>query len=338
MSTLCHTLYFDAPYTVAIRSAPQPELPADAVRVATTLSAVSAGTELLFYRGQIPPDLPIDATLPDLQANFAYPLSYGYACVGLVVQVGAAIDPAWRGRRVFAFHPHTSTFVADPAHLLPIPDEITDEQAVLLPNVETAVNFVQDARPLLGERALIFGQGVVGLLTLRLLARFPLCEIAVVDEFAQRLAVAQRWGATATYTPTQLAQATLNPDLILELSSNPAALDGAVQIAGLGTRILVGSWYGTKRATLTLGGTFHRNRIQIISSQVSTIAAPLTDRWDKNRRMQLAWAMLRAIPVADLITHRLPITAAPEAYQLLDQHAATTLQLLFTYPPPPNIQ
>ncbi len=330
------TLYFDAPFAISVRSEPLPELTATSVCVQTTLSAISAGTELLFYRGQVPANLPVDASIAGMQETVKYPLSYGYACSGVVVEVGSDVNPQWRGRRVFAFNPHTSAFTVDPAHLLPIPDDISDAQAVLLPNVETAVNFVQDARPLIGERALIFGQGVVGLLTLNLSAKFPLHEIIVADGYSQRRELAQRWGATRVLAPDQVADARIDPDLILELSSNPHTLDAAIQVAGFGTRILVGSWYGDKGAALMLGGSFHRNRVQIVSSQVSTIAASLADRWSKPRRMALAWALLRTIPVADLITHRLPISAAPEAYHLLDQHADTALQILFTYSPSPT--
>lgn len=328
------TLYFDAPYSACVRDEPLPELPPTGVQVQTTLSAISAGTELLFYRGQVPTGMAVDATIAGMGESVTYPLSYGYAAVGIVSLVGTAVDPAWLGRRVFAFNPHTSAFIADPAQLHPIPDDIADEQAVLLPNVETAINFVQDARPLLGERILIFGQGVVGLLTLHLLARFPVAEIVAVDGVAARRDLALRWGAHRAYAPDELAQLHVDPDLILELSSNPHALNAAIQHAGFGTRILVGSWYGDKEAVLALGGSFHRNRVQIISSQVSTVAGALTDRWTKTRRFDLAWSVLRAIPVHALISHRLPIHAAADAYALLDRGDEAALQVLLTYSPP----
>jgi 2-desacetyl-2-hydroxyethyl bacteriochlorophyllide A dehydrogenase len=327
------TLYFDAPYTTSVRDEPLPDLPPQSVRVQTQLSAISAGTELLFYRGRVPAGMAVDATISGMDAAVIYPLSYGYAALGIVDAVGAEVDPNWLGRRVFGFNPHTSAFVADPSQLISIPAGIADEQAVLLPNVETAVNFVQDARPLLGERAVIFGMGVVGLLTLRILAQFPLAEIVVVDGIAARRELALKWGAQRALTPEAAAEARLDPDLILEVSSSPAALATAVRMAGYGTRIVVGSWYGDKDAVLPLGGTFHRNRVTITSSQVSTIGSALVDRWTKARRFDLAWSLLRSLPAADLISHCLPIEAASTAYAILDRGDGAGLQILFTYSP-----
>jgi threonine dehydrogenase-like Zn-dependent dehydrogenase len=97
------------------------------------------------------------------------------------------------------------------------------------------------------------------------------------------------------------------------------------------TRIVIGSWYGDKVASLSLGGHFHRNRVQLISSQVSTIDGQFANRWTKSRRINTALSQLKSLPVNDLITHRMPITAASEAYQLIDQHPEQTIQILFTY-------
>lgn len=261
-----------------------------------------------------------------------YPLSYGYSCAGEVIGVGDGVDPNWQGRRVFAFHPHTSAFVSFISDLIPIPDDLSFEQAVLLPSAETAVNFVMDARPIVGERILLLGLGVVGLLTLHLLRRFPLEHLIGIDSYAKRRNVALAWGADVVLAPAQLSNhPALDPDLILELSSNPAALTTALEVAGYGTRILVGSWYGNKLTHLPLGGTFHRNRVQLYSSQVSTLDGQFANRWNKSRRLDTAWTTLRTLPIADLITHRLPITSAIQAYQLLDQQPDEVLQILFTY-------
>ena len=121
-------------------------------------------------------------------------------------------------------------------------------------------------------------------------------------------------------------------DLVFELSGNPQALNSALAWAGLETRIVVGSWYGDQPVTVELGGRFHRDRITISSSQVSTIAAPLTGRWSKARRLQTAWQMVQAIRPARLITHRFPIRQAQQAYERLAGSAPDMLQAVFTYP------
>lgn len=330
--SIAHRCVFRAPFDVAVESSPVPAPDRGHLLVAATLSAVSAGTELLFYRGQAPAGMSVDASFRDMQAAVAYPLAYGYAAVGTVLEQGNDVPDDWRGRRVFAFHPHASHFTAVADSLLTVPDSVTDAQAALLPTMETAVNLVMDAQPLIGEHVLIFGQGVVGLCVTRLLHRFPLASLTVVDAIPARRDLALRWGAGVALTPDALPDAGLNPDLIIEVSSNPAALAAAVRCAPFGARIIVGSWYGTKSAALELGGSFHRNRIQLISSQVSTLDGRFTNRWDKARRIQVAWAHLAGLPVDEIITHRFPITDAAAAYRLLDRDPASALQVVFTYP------
>jgi 2-desacetyl-2-hydroxyethyl bacteriochlorophyllide A dehydrogenase len=303
--------------------------------VQTAFSAISAGTELLFYRGQVPAAMSIDASITMLNQGegVRYPLAYGYAAVGTVVAVGAALGAAeWLGRRVFAFHPHSSHFLATPADLISIPADVTLEQALFLPNMETAVNFVQDGAPLMGERVVVFGQGVVGLLTTHLLAQFPLDQLTTVDRLALRRSRATALGATVAVADLPAADgAVADADLVYELTGNPAALNDAILAAGYNGRVVIGSWYGQKRAEIDLGGHFHRNRIQLIGSQVSTIAPHLQGRWTKGRRFAVAWSMLKAIDPALLITHCFPVHAAAQAYTLLDQQPAEALQVVLTY-------
>lgn len=209
-----------------------------------------------------------------------------------------------------------------------------------LPNLETAVNFVMDGRPVIGEYVVILGQGVVGLLTTALLARMPLACLATVDRFPLRRRMSEQLGAQHALDPGAASPAAAivaliddasGADLVFELTGNPAALNLAIDAAGFGSRIVVGSWYGQKRAELDLGGLFHRNRIQIISSQVSTIDPRWSGRWDKARRMQTVMKMLKSIPVDALITHRFSVDQAAEAYALLDWHLDQALQVLITY-------
>lgn len=287
---------------------------------------------MLFYRGQVPAGMAADATIASLQSSVRYPLTYGYCSVGEVIELGAEVEREWLGRRVFAFHPHASHFASDISSVLTIPDSITNEQAVFLPNMETAINFAMDARPLVGERVLIMGLGIVGLLTTHLLRQFPLGSLRAVDGYANRRAIARRWGVEHALSPDHIDElSAFDPDLILELSSNPAALSTAIPLAGFGTRIVVGSWYGDKHVTLPLGGSFHRNRVQLLSSQVSTVDGQFANRWDKSRRLNSAWRQLATLPYQQLISHRLPIDEAGYAYEILDRQPQDALQILLTY-------
>lgn len=326
-------LYFTAPRQVELRPEPLAPPGPGEVLVETKLSAISPGTESLVYRGQVPRHLPLDESLADFGGRFEFPFKYGYALVGQVRELGAGVAATWRERWVFAFHPHESHFVTRPAQLIPLPAGLAPEEALFLPNVETAVNLVLDGAPLLGETVLVFGQGIVGLLTTALLAQFPLGQLITVDPIPQRRERSLALGADRSLTPAALT-ADLFPagvDLSYELSGNPAALDQAIAQAGFAGRIIVGAWYGSKTVSLDLGSRFHRQRLQLISSQVSTLAPALQGRWDKARRLELAWQKLAACRPAHFITHRLPFAQAGQAYALLDQTPEQAIQVVLTY-------
>lgn len=336
--TETHSLYFTAPRQVAVCAEDLPAPSSGQVLVRAICSAISPGTEALIYRGQFPAGLAVDSSIAALAGEFAYPLKYGYSMVGQVQALGPGVEPEWLGQQVFAFQPHQAHFLASPGDLIPLPAGVSPEQAVFLPNLETALNFVMDAAPLIGERVVVFGQGIVGLLTTALLARFPLAALVTLDRYPRRRQAGLESGAHASLDPdgpeTAAELARRLPggaDLALELSGAPAALDAAIAATGFGGRVLVGSWYGQKRASLDLGGHFHRSRIRLLSSQVSTLAPELSARWDKARRFALAWEMLRQLDPARFITQRFALAQAAEAYRLLDEQAEDTIQIVFSY-------
>src|SRR3972149_3601318 len=194
-------LYFTAPGQVSVREEKLPALGSGQLLVQSLLSAISPGTELLIYRGEFPAGLPLDENIPSLQGGFSYPLQYGYATVGRVIAAGAGADSAWGGRLVFAFQPHASHFINEPRGLIPVPAELSAEQAVFLPNMETAVSFIMDGRPLIGEHVTVFGQGIVGLLTTALPAPPPLAGVVPLDNSPRRRLASLDSGATACFDP-----------------------------------------------------------------------------------------------------------------------------------------
>ncbi|TVP59666.1 MAG: oxidoreductase, partial [Halomonadaceae bacterium] len=248
-TTTAAQLWFTAPFEVEVRHAPLPEPGPDEVLVNTLYSAISAGTELLLYRGHLPQAMALDSTLDSLQQSSQYPVQFGYACVGEVAQIGSNVDPAWRGKTVFSFQPHASHFTARPDQLMAVPEDIPPQSAVFLPNVETAVNLVQDGQPLIGERVVVLGQGVVGLLLSGVLAQHPLGLLSAVEGQPQRQRLARQMGIQSLCSP---AEATLphqrpptlaDADLIYEVSGHPDALNLAISLSGYCSRIVIGSWY-----------------------------------------------------------------------------------------------
>jgi alcohol dehydrogenase len=320
---------------VTVRERPVPDPGPEQVRVKTERSAISPGTELLLYRDEAPADIEIDETIDALDGNLSYPLQYGYAAVGRVSATGDGVDDDWQGRRVFAFHPHESHFLATPSELIPIDQPA--ERATLLANAEAAASFVMDGRPRVGDRVVVFGQGVVGLLTTAVLAEFPLGELVTVDPYERRRELSKRLGAdTAVADATALDAAVATEhvegaDVTFELSGNPDALDDAIDATGYAGQVIVGSWYGNKPATLHLGGEFHRSHVRVRSSQVSRIDPDHTGRWDKERRLSLVRDLLADVDVSALVSHEFPVERANDAYELLDNAPEQTLGVVLTY-------
>jgi len=321
-------LYFTAPFRVELREELLPELRGDEVLVRTRYSAISAGSESLFYSGLQPPGMKLDANLPGLSGSTGYPVSYGYSLAGTVTDVGPGADLALLGREVFAFHPHATHAILRSSEVTPLPEGLDPLDAVFFPNMETAVNLVLDGAPLMGERVAILGLGIVGLLTVALLARFPLAALVGLDRQESRRSKALGLGASSC--PEDPA-AEDSMDLVYELTGNPAALDTALGLCGFASRLCVGSWYGAKTSPVALGGDFHRNRIRLFSSQVSSIAPELSGRWTHERRAEIAWRELTRVLPSRLVTHRYPLASCSEAYQRIQEGKPDMLQVIFTY-------
>lgn len=336
------SLYFIKPGVVEVREESLPEPGANQVLVRTLFSGISSGTEMLIYQGKFPEDLALDEGIEAISGSVSYPLKYGYSSVGEIVALGEMVDSEWIGKQVFSFQPHMSHFVAALDTLQLIPEGMGHEEAIFYPNMETAVNFLMDGSPVIGENVIVLGQGVVGLLTTALLSRFPLNNLVTFDRFENRREASLDFGAQMSLSPSDRSrleklvadlgcQRTRGADLVYELSGDPKGLDHAIELCGFDGRIVLGSFYGKKKAAINLGGWFHRSRIKLISSQVSTINPKFSGRWDKSRRSSLVWEMIAQVQPARLITHKFSIHDADQAYRMLAESPENTIQVAFTY-------
>ena len=285
-------LWTVAPCVVELREHDLPEPGPDQVLVETRATGISRGTERLVFEGRVPSSQWAAMRAPLQYGEFPAPLSYGYAAVG-VVRAGA---PHLLGKRVFVLHPHHDHFIAPAAMCTPVPDDVPDRRAVLAANMETAVNILWDARPMVGERALVVGAGVVGLLATWLLARIPGLDLHVCDLDATRGDLVQRFGARFCAPD----DAPANRDLIVHASASPAGLRLALARAGFEARIIEASWFGAKECPLPLGEAFHSKRLSLISTQVGHIAAAMRGRRSYGERLALALSLL-ADPALDAL-------------------------------------
>jgi 2-desacetyl-2-hydroxyethyl bacteriochlorophyllide A dehydrogenase len=310
-------LFHTAPRCVEIRELPTPRPSAGEVMVSTLFSGISAGTERLIYRGEIPEDLALDDTINALSGAFCYPFPYGYACVGEV--------EGW-DQLVFAFQPHQDVFAARASDLIPLP-AIDPASATLFPLVETALQVTLDAGTGYRDRVIVLGGGVLGLLTALLLQRSgqrPLCA----EPQAWRRALADSIGVTAV-APEELSKEEV--PLVIDASGNPEAPSAALNMLAHEGTLLVASWFGTKPVILPLGGAFHRRRLIIRSTQVSTVPARLSARWTPSRRRLEAAQLLPELPLAELCTHVFPFGQAADAFRAVDESASGLMHAVLDY-------
>jgi 2-desacetyl-2-hydroxyethyl bacteriochlorophyllide A dehydrogenase len=287
-----------------------PSLEDEEALLRTIYSGISTGTELLAFRGQIDPDLPLDETIGALGGTFRYPFQYGYSCVAVVEETRSELR---RGDVVFAFHPHEDLFVVAAGDVIPLGSAHARE-ATLFPYVETALQITLDAGPVLGDTVVVFGLGVVGMLTSLLLQRAG-ARVQAVEPQPDRRDVAAAIGIPAV---AAAGDGTGPVPLVIESSGNPDALAEALPLLAHEGTMLVASWYGTKPVTLHLGQEFHRRRLTLRSTQVSTIPARLADRWNVGRRRQEAVTLLDELPLNALASHTVAFEDAADAYHALD--------------------
>ena len=291
----------------------------DEIVVRTLYSGISSGTELLAYRGQIDPDLPLDETVGSLNGTFTFPFHYGYSCVGVVEQSEHDIPP---GEVVFALHPHQDRFVCRAEDAVVVTG-IDPRIATMFPLVETAFQITLDAGDVFDEAVVVMGLGCVGILASLLLQQAG-AHVIGVDPSEARRTLAAELGIEAVPAgqvdlAVEASSAAEGVALVVEVSGNPDALPSALPLLAHEGTVLVGSWYGTKPVTLDLGSEFHRRRLSIRSTQVSTIPARLSPRWTIARRRERVASLLGEFPLKKLATHEFPFESAGDAFAALDR-------------------
>jgi NADPH:quinone reductase-like Zn-dependent oxidoreductase len=267
--------------------------------IRTLASGVSRGTEAVVFEGRVPPSQYEAMRAPLMGGAFPFPVKYGYSAVG------RAAD----GRRVFVLHPHQDVFLAPAAMCIAVPREVPTRRAVLAANMETALNLTWDAAPLPGERILVIGAGVVGLLAASLLARIPAAKVTVVDIHPARARIA-RWFGCEFATPDAAPD---GQELIVHASGSQAGLRLALDRAAFEARIVEASWFGDSAPSLPLGEAFHSRRLRLIASQVGAVAPPMRNRRGHAERLGVALELLADARYDALLDGPTPFEDMPEA-------------------------
>jgi threonine dehydrogenase-like Zn-dependent dehydrogenase len=305
------------------------------VTVRAIASLVSAGTEMLVYRGELPAE--DDLGLETCEGNFGFPVKYAYQVVGEVIESGpeARFQP---GAIVFVRHPHQDYFTvrSDTWLFSPVPAGLAPERAVFVNLLEVALNCHLDIPVRFGDSVVVYGQGVVGSLVAQL-ARRMAGRVIVVDPIEVRRKAALGWGADAALAPADAAKTIAEltdgrgADIAIEATGAPSALQAAIRATGQEGTIAVLSFFGTRQVPLVLSPEFHYRRHRMISSQVSSLGSGLQPRWSRERRNATAFDLLRQGWLITPVSHTIPFGRAPEAYTILDKTPDEAMGIVLRY-------
>ena len=308
MNRIARAFWLSRPGLGEIRTLDLPEPAEGEVLVRSLYSGVSRGTETLVFRGGVPESQHAAMRAPFQEGEFPAPVKYGYLSVGTVEEGAEELV----GRTVFCLYPHQTRYVVPASAVTVVPENIPAERAVLAGTVETAVNALWDAAPLVGDRIAVVGGGMVGCSVAALLARFPGVRVQLVDADPARAKTAEALGVDFALPEDALGER----DLVVHASATEQGLARALELLAAEGTVVELSWYGDRKVSLPLGEAFHSRRLTIRSSQVGTVSPARANRSYADR---LALALdLLADPALDaLITGESAFEELPEVMPLL---------------------
>ncbi|MEM6621165.1 MAG: zinc-binding alcohol dehydrogenase [Pseudomonadota bacterium] len=301
-----HALVYTGPgqarlETVELRAPAQGE-----VLVQTRYSALSRGTERLIFNGLVPESERGRMRAPFQVGEFPFPVRYGYAAVGKVVQGPTDL----MGRDVFCLHPHQDSFLVPAASVVPLPPDVPASRAVLAANMETALNAVWDAKLRPGMRILVVGAGLLGRLISDLLLRREDMSVTVTDVQVDPV-IRMDDECVSPIHPSQVAPGAY--DLAFHTTASAAGLATALDALVFEGRVIELSWFGEKAPQVPLGGAFHAKRLTIQSSQVGHIAPSRRAHISHDDRLTKALELLAPTRLDQLITAEVAFQELPAA-------------------------
>ena len=318
-----HAFWLSTPGRGEIRPVTLPEPGPGDVLVRTLRSGVSRGTETLVFRGRVPPEQYATMRAPFQEGEFPGPVKYGYLNVGVVERGPAELD----GRTVFCLYPHQTAYVVPAGAVTVVPADVPPRRAVLAGTVETAVNALWDAAPLVGDRVAVVGAGMVGCTVARLLSRFPAVQVTLVDVIAERAEAAAALGVGFAAPDEAIG----GRDLVVHTSATSAGLQLSLDLLGPEGTVIDLSWYGDTDVRLSLGGAFHSRRLGLRASQVGTISPARSGSRTTADRRALALELLRDQAFDVLVTGESPFGELPAVMGRLASGSLPALCHTVTY-------
>ncbi|MFQ6674908.1 MAG: zinc-binding alcohol dehydrogenase [Fidelibacterota bacterium] len=317
-------LWHDGRKTSSLQTETLPEPGEGWCEIRTLFSAVSPGTESRVARGEVPREIRKEMACPYMGGKFPFPVKYGYSLVGEVVA-----GPRHRlGKAVHVLHPHQDRCRVREEDIYPVPPNVPPQRATLASNMETAVNAVWDSNVTAGDTILVVGFGTVGSLVTRLVSGFPGVRVQVVDTDGEKVELAREMGFQAAMSPDGGRRF----DLAFHASGTGDGLQTAIDRVGFEGTVVDLSWYGSRKVSLALGGTFHTGRKTIRSSQVSFVSPGKRSRWDRYRRKELVFSCLGDSSYDAHLTGSVQFRDLPDLFDTLRKSTVRELSIVVAYP------
>ncbi|MBE1462575.1 threonine dehydrogenase-like Zn-dependent dehydrogenase [Kibdelosporangium phytohabitans] len=270
---------------------------------------MSRGTETLVFRGEVPPSQYAAMRAPYQEGDFPGPVKYGYLNVGVVEDGPAHLT----GKTVFCLYPHQTRYVVPATAVTVVPDTVPAERAILAGTVETAVNAVWDAAPMVGDRIAVIGAGMVGASVAKVIAGFPATRVQLVDSDPAKAEVAAALGVD--FAAPQDAKD--GCDLVVHATATEAGLVRALELLAEDGEVIEMSWYGDRRVSLPLGEWFHSRRLTIRASQVGAVAKARRSSRGYADRLAVAMDLLADPGFDALISGEFPFGDLPSVLSSL---------------------
>ena len=293
------------------------------VLVRALRSGVSRGTEALVWTGRVPEAARLSMRAPFQEGDFPGPVKYGYLSVGVVEDGPVGL----LGRTVFCLHPHQTAYVVPAGAVTPVPADVPPGRALLIGLVETAVNALWDAPPLLGDRVAVVGGGALGCCVARLAAGVSGTRVTLVDVDPARAEVAAALGVGFALP----ADAPRAQDLVLHTSATSAGLARSLELLRRDGTVVELSWYGDSETTLRLGDVFHSERLTVRGSQVGTVSPARQGSRTPADRLALAAELVRDPAFDVLLTGECSFDALPSVMPRLASGELRALTHTVTY-------
>ncbi|MFW6106976.1 MAG: bi-domain-containing oxidoreductase, partial [bacterium] len=278
-------------------------------------------------------------TLHKVFAKLDTPVALGYSCAGTVEAVGQSMSGIRPGDRVacggagYATH---AEYNCVPRNLCArVPDGVSFEDASFATIGAIAMQGVRQSDVRLGERVVVIGLGLIGLLTVQVLKAGG-CQVLGNDPNEGRCALAEELGADGIATGDVLEAAAAftdghGADAVIITAATPSnqPIETAAEISRVKGRVVVVGMVGmnvprepfyNKELDLRLSMSYGPGRYDAGYEQDGHDYPFGYVRWTEQRNMQSFLKLVAAgkITPSKLITHRFPIDQALHAYALLN--------------------